>query len=305
MRPLVLSLILAVSTTSLMLARAPFTAQVVRANEDAVAKAQSILALARTALGPETKWKALQSLSITGNVRRSMGDRQMEGELQLELLLPDKIMKTEVLSPLAGIEITRTEVLNGTNVWVDQNTGGGGGNVVIRRPGDDSPQGREIANKATRIELLRHSLALLLNTPASAGAEFNFAGEAEAPDGKASVIEVKVDGAPLGRLFVDQKSNRLLMITYQGRKPRIVMSQGGGAHGEAEMEKHTKELTAQAGAQGLDEFQMRFSDYRDEGGISFPHRIVKSVADEVTEEIQLSKFKVNLPLKAEKFVQKK
>ncbi|MBI1765682.1 MAG: hypothetical protein HYR56_30125 [Acidobacteria bacterium] len=303
MRLFVLSLILAVSTTSLLLDRTPRAAH---AQGDAVAKAQSILAQARAALGNEAKWKALQSLSISGNVRRSMGERQMEGELQLEMLLPDKIMRTEVISPMAGIEITRTEVLNGTDVWVDQNSGhGGGGNVVIRRAGDDSPQGRELANKATRIELLRQSLALLLSAPASAGTEFSFAGEAEAADGKANVIEVKVDGAQLGRLFVDQKSNRLLMLTYQGRKPRMVMSQRSGPPSEAEMQKHTQELEAQANNPTLDEFQMRFSDYRDEGGISFPHHIVKSVADEVTEEIQLSKFKINPTLKADKFVQKK
>lgn len=304
MRPFVLSLILAVSTTSLLLEHTPLTDQTVRANEDVVAKAHNILKLARAALGSEAKWSALQSLTINGTVRRSLGEHQMEGEVQWDLLLPDKIMKAEIISPMAGIEITRTEVLNGTDVWLDQGSSGGG-NVVIRRAGDDSPQGREMANKATRIELLRHSLALLMSAPASAAAEFSFAGEAEAADGKANVIEVKIGGSQLGRLFLDQKSNRLLMLTYQGRKPRMVMSQRSGPASEAEMEKHTKELTSQTSAQALDEFQMRFSDYREEGGISFPHRIVKSVGDEVTEEIQLSKFKVNPGLKAEKFVQKK
>ena len=305
MRPLVLSLILAVSTTSLMLDRAPFISQSVRATEDAVAKAQSILAQARAALGGEAKWKALQSLSISGTVRRSMGEHQMEGELQFDLLLPDKIMRAETLAPMHGIELTRTEALNGTEVWTDQNSSGGGGNVVIRRPTDNSPQGLERANQATRIDLLRHSMALLLSAPASASAEYNFVGEAEAADGKADVIEVKVSGIQLGRLFLDQKSHRLLMLAYQARKPRVVMSQRTGPPSEGELEKQVKEAEAQAATQGVVEFQMRFSDYRDEGGLSFPHRIVKSVADEVTEEIQLSKFKINPALKAEKFVQKK
>ncbi len=301
MRLFVLSLILAVSTTSLLLDRAAHPAH---ANQDIAAKAQSILAQARAALGSEAKWKALQSLTISGTLRRSLGDRQMEGELQIDLLLPDKIMKSEILSPMAGIEITRTDVLNGAEVWTQQGSSGGA-NVVIRGPGNDTPQGRELANKATRLELLRYSLALLLSTPASAGAEYSFAGEAESPDGKANVIEVKTDGVALGRLFVDQKSNRLLMLSYQGRKPRMVVSQHTAPPSAAEMEKHKQEAEAQANAQGLVEFQMRFSDYRDEGGVSFPHHIVKSVADEVSEEIQLTKFKINPALKAEKFVQKK
>ncbi len=304
MRLFVLSLILAVSTTSLLLDRAPFAAHPAYAYQDAAAKAQSILAQARAALGGEAKWKALQSLTISGTLRRSMGDRQMEGEIQFDLLLPDKLLKSETLSPMPGIEITRTEVLNGAEVWSDQGSSGAG-NVVIRRPGDDTPQGRELANKATRSELLRHSLAFLLSTPASAAAEYSFAGEAEAADGKANVIEVKVGGASLGRLFVDQKSNRLLMLSYQGRKPRMVVSQHTAPPNAAELEKHAQEAAAQANAQGLVEFQMRFSDYREEGGLSFPHRIVKSVADEVSEEVQLTKFKINPALKAEKFEKKK
>ena len=96
------------------------------------------------------------------------------------------------------------------------------------------------------------------------------------------------------------------MLTYLGRKPRMVMTQSNsGPPSEEELQKRIKEAEEQAKAQGPTEFQVRFSDYREEGGIQFPHHIVKSVGDEVTEEWDLTKFKLNSPLKPERFEKKK
>lgn len=301
MRPFVLALVLALATTSMLLDRAPVSVNA-SAYEDAVAKAQAILAQARAALGGEAKWKTLQSLTINGKARRVLGEREMAGEIQFDILMPDKIMKSEIMSPMHGIEITNTEVLNGADVWTDQNSGGGhGGMVVMRRPGGDSPEARERASQITRAEITRFLVGTLLHAPAASGLTFSYAGEAEAPDGKADMLEVKGANNFAARLFLDQKSRRPLLLTYQGRKPRMVVSTGGGAPSEAEVEKQIKEAQAQPPV----EFQMRFSDYREEGGLTFPHRIVKSVADEVNEEWELTKFKLNPGFKPEKFEKKK
>ena len=298
MRLLVLSLALALGTTSLLLDHTQ-----VAAREDAAAKAQTILAQARAALGGDAKWKTLQSLTISGKTRRIMGQMDMSGDLQFDILLPDKVMKSEILSPMAGIEITNTEVLNGNEVWNDQNSGGGHGGMVVMRSGGpaDTPEARERANQMRRAEITRMMIGTLLQAPAVSAVTFSYAGEAEAPDGKADMLEVKGANNFTARFFVDQKSHRPLMLTYQGRKPRVVTSTMGGPPNEAEMEKIRKEAEAQAPV----EFQMRFSDYRDEGGISFPHHIVKSIGDEVNEEWTLTKFKLNSTFKADKFEKKK
>ena len=308
MRLFVLALVLALATASLLLGRAPVSAkQPARepAYEDAVAKAQAILAQARAALGGEAKWKTLQSLTISGKARRVMGDRELAGEIQFDILMPDKIMKSEIMSPMQGIEITNTEVLNGAEIWTDQNSGGGhGGMVVMRRGGPggmDTPEARERVNQLLRAEITRVLVGTLLYAPPASALTFTYAGEAEAPDGKADMLEVKGANNFTARLFLDQKSHRPLLLTYQGRKPRMVMMTGGGPPNEAELEKQMKEAQAQPPV----EFQMRFSDYRDEGGLTFPHRIVKSVADEVNEEWELTKFKLNPALKPEKFEKKK
>ena len=173
-------------------------------------------------------------------------------------------------------------------------------------PDDSTPQGRELANRASRAELLRIWLGCLLTSPSAAGLQFSFAGEAEATDGKADVLEVKGADGFAAQLFIDQKSHHPLMLTYQGRAPRMIMSQSmGGPPSEAEMQKRIKEAEAHAASQGLVEFQMRFSDFREEGGISFPHHVSKGQNDQTSEEWEFTKFKINPSLKPDRFEKKK
>jgi hypothetical protein len=300
MRLLTLSLALALATTSLRLAQ-----HQVSANDDAAAKAQAILTQARAALGSEAKLKALQSLTITGTLHRVLGNRDLTGEVQLDILLPDHTLKAETLAPMPGAEMTTVEALNGAETWTDQSQGHSAGMVIIRR-GPDTPQGQELAKLAVRADITRLWLGLLLNAPTSSGISYSFAGEAEAPDGKADVLRVKGANNFQANLFLDQKTHRLLMLTYQARKPRMMMNSfsGGERPSEEEMQKRMKEAQAEAAAQPLVEHQIRFSEYKDEGGIAFPHRISKAINDEISEEWELTKFKLNPGLKPEKFVKK-
>src|SRR5947209_5534887 len=90
--------------------------------QDAAAKAQQLTREARAALGCDK----LKSLSVTGNYRRTFGQMEMTGEVSYDLLLPDKMMKTETMSPAPSLEITRIEAINGDDVWEDQQQRGGG-----------------------------------------------------------------------------------------------------------------------------------------------------------------------------------
>jgi hypothetical protein len=132
MRKLILSIIVAVTIPGLALGQAA----------DAKAKAGEILKQARAAIGDEKKLKELQSISITGSSRVGVGDRQMENELQIEILMPDKVMKT-TNSQFATV----TTTLNGDQVWNDfvPGVGMGGGNMIMRGgpggPGGPGGQG--------------------------------------------------------------------------------------------------------------------------------------------------------------------
>jgi hypothetical protein len=274
--------------------------------QEAAQRAQQLLAQARAAIGGG-RLTALQSLSVAGNYRRTMGDREMTGEIQLDWLLPDKMMRTETISPMPSMEITRIEAMSGDKVWFDQqSSGGGGGMVMIRRPGSDTPQGQAMQQQAVRSEMARLALGLLLNTLSSFPVEYNYVGTAEAPDGKAEALDVKGPHNFAARLFFDQKTHRLMMMTYQGRQPRMITRTAMGPERRTpeEMEKLARETEAEAARQPLVEFQIRYDDYRDVQGLSLPHRLSRAVDGVVNEEWELTKYKLNPPLKPTQFEKK-
>ena len=275
--------------------------------QDAAAKAQQLIAQARAALGGDK----LKSLSVTGNYRRTFGQMEMTGEVSYDLLLPDKMMKTETMNPAPSLEITRVETLNGDDVWEDQQQrGGGGGMMIFRRgpggPGVDPQKAQDMMRQGVRSDFARLLIGWLLTTPSSFPVEFSFAGEAESPDGKADVLEAKGPGGFAARLFLDQKTHYPLMLTYNGKKPRIVTQTAapGAPRNPEEMEKRMKEMEAEAAKQPDVEFRIYLSDYREVNGVSFPHKLARSIENEVNEELEIKTVKINPQFKPEKFVKK-
>jgi hypothetical protein len=275
--------------------------------QDAAAKAQQLTREARAALGGDK----LKSLSATGNYRRTFGQMEMSGEVSYDLLLPDKMMKTETMSPAPSLEITRVETLNGDDVWEDQQQrGGGGGMMIFRRgpggPGVDPQKAQDMMRQGVRSDFARLLISWLLTTPSSFPVEFSFAGEAESPDGKADVLEAKGPGGFAARLFLDQKTHYPLMLTYNGKKPRIVTQTAapGAPRNPEEMEKRMKEMEAEAAKQPDVEFRIYLSDYREVNGVSFPHKLARSIENEVNEELEIKTVKINPQFKPEKFVKK-
>jgi hypothetical protein len=232
---------------------------------------------------------------------------ETSGEVQIDLLLPDKMMRVETMTMMGGVELTRMEAVNGSTVWTDQQTGGGhgGGMVVIRRPGGDTAQGQAMQQNAVRAESARTMLGWLLTTLSSFPVQYSYAGEAESPDGKADVLDVKGANDFTVQLYLDQKTHKPLMLTYKGRKARVIMqTRQGPPNSEEEVKKQIAEAEAKAAAEPLVEYQVIFNDYRDVNGVSLPHRLTKSVENEVNEEWEISKFKLNPQLKPEKFEKK-
>ncbi|HZS09721.1 MAG TPA: hypothetical protein VFD58_33150 [Blastocatellia bacterium] len=249
MRVLFLSMLLAV-----LIPVAAF-AQTGAAKTDA--KAAEVLKQARKALGGEDKLKALQSLTANGSRRFSMGQNTAEGEFEVDMILPDKILTSSGFSSPMG-EITSIQALNGDKVWNDTirpvgmggpGGGGGGGRMVFMGGpgGGNNPQDREAGEARQKAELVRLTLGLLLVSPSSFPLEYTYAGEATAPDGKADVIDAKGPNNFEARLFFDQKSHQLLMLTYKGKDFRQMMRGGpGGGQGGGQ----GREGRGQGGGQG-------------------------------------------------------
>jgi hypothetical protein len=277
------------------------------------AKAQELMKQCRAALGSDR----VKSLSIAGTSRQKMGEMETGGDLELEMLLPDKFYKSSVMSLMAGMEITRLDIMNGENAWIDtQNNAPSGGHMVFRVAGNVNGNPME-AQKAQQLfqrqEWTRVLLGLLGQGPASVPLELSYVGEAEAPDGVADVIEVKSKDIGLNaQLFLDQKTHRPLMLSYQGRKPRSAVMrtfvQADGKKKPEDLEKEMKEARekaqAQAATEPMVEIQLRYEDYQNEGGVTLPHRISRTIDGQITEEWTLTKFKLNPNIKADKFEKK-
>src|SRR5918996_5040224 len=140
--------------------------------QDAVARAAEVLSDARKALGGEEKLRSVQTLQASGDLRRSMGDMQLEGELELLLEAPDKLRRNESIGMPGGGTMVRTEVLNGMDVWDDsgQRGGMGGHMMVMRGPGGremTEEQMTEMRRRVRRADLARYRLAWLLTTDAA------------------------------------------------------------------------------------------------------------------------------------------
>jgi hypothetical protein len=84
-----------------------------------------------------------------------------------------------------------------------------------------------------RKEYARLALGMFAASPATYPLTFTYAGEAEAPEGKADIIDVKGEGDFSVRLFVDQKSHMPLMLSWMDKEPLVMtMTSGpGGAPG--------------------------------------------------------------------------
>jgi len=204
----------------------------------AKARADEIIKLAREAFGNQSKLDTLESLSFSGTTRRTFGERQMESEIEYEMIFPDKFIRIDT-SPMGTI----TLALNGPQVWQDFAAapdggfgppGGGGGGRMMRFGGPgmgnpDNPAAQERMNNFQRAELARLLLGMLLISPSSFQVEFSYLGEAKSPDGTvADTLLAKGPGDFKLALYFDQQTHKLLMMNYKGRQPQFQMRRGAG-----------------------------------------------------------------------------
>ena len=275
------------------------------------AKAEEILKAARTALGGDDALAKVQSATVTGSSRRIMGEREFSSDVTLDLLLPDKFKRTEEMSfGQGGPSVTRVSAVNGTEVW-DDGTNRGGGGFMMRMGGPGGAGGgpggagrepteeerarfKQFQERRMKSERARYSLIWFLKSDAPV----TYAGVAEAPDGKADVLEIKPEGAAPMKLFIDQESHKPLMLTYEGVLPRMIMRGQGQRPTPEEIEKMRNEPPQQV------TYEVHFSEYKKVDGVLLPHLISQSVNGNVSEEFTIEKYKLNAPLKPADFAKK-
>ena len=306
-------------------------------------KAAEILAAARKAIG-DKKLDALKTFSLQSSLQRNVQNMQVNSDVEIVLDLPDKYLRSETSSG-GGIVMSGggTSGFNGDRALQKANPNGGGpmagGGMVIRMSGPagafssgngekPTPEQMEQVNKtmvrSSQGEASRLMLGWFAMAHPSVNANYTYAGEAESPDGKAYVIDVKSADNFAARLFIDEQTHLPLMVTYKAAQPRmrtqggpgrqVAPLGGGNSHtvtmsgsmtdeerkkAQADVEKQIQEMERQPPA--MADYTLFFEDWRDADGVKFPHKMRRAMGPETTEEWTISKVKVNPKIDPKRF----
>ena len=311
---------------------------------DPQAKAAQILKQARAAIGDESKLKAVQSLTAVGNQRITFNGRQLESEVEVDLLMPDKVLRTTTSE-----RGTNLLALNGDQLWVDfipamgaaGGGPGGGPRFAGMRPGDgnaNSPMAKYFQQQQRR-ELLQLVLGWLLAPPSGSEWQFSYLGDAQGPNGKVEVLDGKTADGIVTRLYIDQQTHHLVGLSYKAKQLRRAFGgrgpggpggpggqagqggQGGNREGapranregggpgqppasDEDRERRRREIMENFEKAPESDYRWAFDDYKGVGGLNLPHRLTKIEDGTPNEEWEITKFKINPKLNPEKFVKK-
>jgi hypothetical protein len=301
-------------------------------------KAAEILSAARKAIG-DKKIDTLKTFSVQSALQRNVSNMQLNSDVEIVIDLPDKYLRSEVSSG-GGMVMSGggTSGFNGDRSL--QKSGAGampGGGMVIRMgggvgsfsTGDEkpTPEQMEQMNKAmvrsSQGEVSRLMLGWFAMAHPAVNAEYSYAGEAESPDGKAYVIDVKTADNFAARLFIDEQTHLPLMVTYKAPQPRMMTAGGmrpapsasGNPHvvtttSSPATEEERKKATAEAEKQiqemqrlppVMADYTLFFEDWRDADGVKFPFKMRRAMGADTTEEWTVSKVKVNPKVDPKRF----
>ena len=276
------------------------------ANDDA--RAQEILKQARQAIGGDELQK-IQGLQINGQYRRIFGERQMGGDREISILLPNNYLVEDAMNA-GGLStaMINTRALNGDKAWSGNSGGGGGMLFRMSGPGGQqiSPeQMEEMQRRIYTAEFSRYLLAMILTPPTSLAVEYKYAGESDVEDVQVDVIDVNGPDNFAVRVFLDRKSHMPLLLSYRGPKPRVMtMTRQAGSREDLAKarEEAEKKMRAEAPAAPEEvEFYIRLTDHKKVGGLMLPHKLTFLTENEVSEEFEISKYQLNPQFKADRF----
>lgn len=245
----------------------------------------TVLSAAREAMGGEKRLSAVKSFTATGRTQQVRGDNLVPIEFEINCELPDKYARRD--------EIPAQES--------GPTTLGFNGDALIQLPVPAPPPARAGVAPPTEAQLqaqraargntvkqdfARLALGMFAASFPSYPLTFTYVGQAEAPQGKADVLEAKGPSNFTARLFVYRETHLPIMVSWQG--PPAPAGRGPAA--------------ARGGAPPAPvENRLYYADYRDVDGMKFPFRLRRAVGADTTEETTFDKFKINPKIDAKKF----
>ena len=289
-----------------------------------------------------------KSLTASGRTKRVRGNNLVPIEFEILLELPSKYVRVDEF-PAEDADPTSAGFNGDALIQIPPPaampasagppggapTRGASGPPGGTTPGDIAAGGRIAGGRGPVMDPRRARLTsvkqdyarLALGLFAASSAfplTFSYAAVAEAPQGRADVLDVKGEGNFSLRLFINSETRLPIMVswttpptnvivTVPGQPPPASVAPGAvlvaGPPAPAkdapkeEMDKYSKEVLAiRAKAQTTPiEQRLYFADYRDVDGLKLPFRLRRAIGTETTEETTFDRYRVNAKIDQKKF----
>ena len=288
----------------------------------------AILAAARQALGGEKKLAAVKSFSATGRTRQVRGENLVPIEFEIFVELPDKYFKKDEI-PAQETGVTGSG-FNGEDLLVDP---------IPPQPLPEPAKKQRLTT--LKQDFARLALGMFAGSFPACPLTFTYVGQAEAPQGKADVLDAKGPDNVTLRYFIHAETHLPIMVSWKGPLPGRGGRPGGpgmppGAAGPGRGAPPAGAAPAGAAPAGpppaaptppaapgapspppgnapagappaaaapptQPEFRVYFADYRDVDGMQFPFRLRRATGADTTEETTFDRFRINPKIDPKKF----
>jgi hypothetical protein len=296
--------------------------------------ALSVLLKAREALGGEKKLSSIKTIVAQGQTRQIRGESLIPIVFEINIELPGKYSRRDetpaVESGYATLGFSGDDLIQLPQPVMPVMP------PMAARPGGPPPPTPEqiaaqlAAQRKTRVAGLKQDYARLMLGLFAATTEafpltFQRTGIAESPQGKADVIAVTGPNNFKANLLVNAETHLPVMVSWAPATPNRPggpgapgaipgapgASRAAGARSPGAVPPPPPGGTAPANPAATtaarpappapQEIRLYFADYRDEGGVMWPHRIRRAVNGETTEETTFDRFKINTKIDPKKF----
>lgn len=277
-------------------------------NAQAPGDAAAILAAARAALGGDAKIAAVKTFIATGRTRQVRGDNLVPIEFEIQSELPSKYSRRDEFPAQDSGPAT-----SGFN---------GDGLVQIPKPvappppaGGPAPApGQQDAALRARVATVKQDFARLMlgmfaSSYSSYPLTFTYFAQAEAPQGKADVLDVKGPANFAARLFINAQTHLPVMVSWEVRGaagpprggPPPTLGPPPVAPPPAGPPPAAATPAAPLQPPAAVEHRLYFADYREVDGLQLPFRLRRAVGPDTTEETTFDRFRINARVDPRRF----
>ncbi len=326
-------------TDSAISAQAPATAPATTSGE-----AAAVLSAAREGLGGEKRLASVKTLIASGQTRQLQGDNLVPILFEISIELPDKYVRTDEIPARESGPSSRG--FNGDGLIQSGDLPGGprrggpppGAGAPPPLPAAAATRGDAAADRGrgpagppanltvpVKQDFARLTLGIFATSFSAYPLSFGHAGQAEAPEGKADVLDIKGAGNFTARLFIDSKTHLPLMLSWTtppnlvpvvaGQKPPANLPPGSvtfetptppaeAATAEEKKKFEEEALAARKKAMASTrptENRIYYADYRDVDGLNLPFRIRRAVGATTVEETTFDRYRINARVDPRKF----